>query len=176
MNPQHQQNRKIWQSCCHKFYPPTVFHPAFQLLAQMAHVCFHGRKRVHARLCQQDRTQRPTRRNRGRFRWGGITTLGAFRTFTNIPGPGIRTANFAAFGPWSGGALEERRKPSEQRCAYACRCPEGVAAPLGCATLLVYTVAKDSGTIKLISILPLLTKLTLLKECTKPVPFHSTAN
>ena len=33
---------------------------------------------------------------------GAITTLGAFRTFTNIPGSGIRTANFAAFGPWSG--------------------------------------------------------------------------
>ena len=32
---------------------------------------------------------------------GGITTLGAFRTFTNIPGPGIRTAYFAAFGSWS---------------------------------------------------------------------------
>ena len=32
---------------------------------------------------------------------GGITTLGAFRTFTNIPGPGIRTANFTAFGSWS---------------------------------------------------------------------------
>ena len=32
---------------------------------------------------------------------GGITTLGAFRTFTNIPGPGIRTANFAALGTWS---------------------------------------------------------------------------
>ena len=31
---------------------------------------------------------------------GGITTLGAFRTFTNIPGPGVRTAYFAAFGPW----------------------------------------------------------------------------
>ena len=30
---------------------------------------------------------------------GGITTLGAFRTFTNIPGPGARTAYFAAFGP-----------------------------------------------------------------------------
>ena len=55
---------------------------------------------------------------------GGITTLGAFRTFTNIPGPGIRTANFAAFGSWPGGALEERRKPSGQRCAYARRCPE----------------------------------------------------
>ena len=33
---------------------------------------------------------------------GGITTLGSFRTFTNIPGPGIRTASFAAFGAWSG--------------------------------------------------------------------------
>ena len=33
---------------------------------------------------------------------GGITTLGAFRTFTNIPGPGIRTAHFAVFGSWPG--------------------------------------------------------------------------
>ena len=32
---------------------------------------------------------------------GAITTLGAFRAFTNIPGPGIRTAYFAAFGSWS---------------------------------------------------------------------------
>ena len=38
----------------------------------------------------------------GAFQMGGaITTLGAFRRFTNIPGPGIRTANFAAFGSWS---------------------------------------------------------------------------
>ena len=69
---------------------------------------------------------------------GGITTLGVFRTFTNIPGPGIRTANFAALGSWPGGALEERRKPSGQRCAYACRCPEGVAAPLGCVIFLQF--------------------------------------
>ena len=55
---------------------------------------------------------------------GGITTLGSFRTFTNIPGPGVRTAYFAALGSWPGGALEERRKPSGQRCAYARRCPE----------------------------------------------------
>ena len=37
----------------------------------------------------------------GRFGLGAITTLGTFRTFTNIPGPGIRTAYFAAFGAWS---------------------------------------------------------------------------
>ena len=60
----------------------------------------------------------------GAFQMGGaITTLGAFRRFTNIPGPGIRTASFAAFGAWSG-APKERRKPSEQRCAYARRCSE----------------------------------------------------
>ena len=132
VNPQHQQKRKIWQSCCHKFYPPTVFHPAFQLLAQMAHVCFHGRKRVHARLCQQDRTQRPTRRNRGRFRWGGIATLGAFHTFRKPCVAGYQNGVLCRFWALVGGALEEHRKSSEQRCAYACRCPEGVATPLGC--------------------------------------------
>ena len=31
---------------------------------------------------------------------GAITTLGAFHTFTNIPGPCIRKVYFAAFGPW----------------------------------------------------------------------------
>ena len=33
---------------------------------------------------------------------GAISTLGAFRTFTNIPGPGIRKVYFAAFGSWPG--------------------------------------------------------------------------
>ena len=33
---------------------------------------------------------------------GDITTLDTYCTFTNIPGPGVRTANFAAFGSWSG--------------------------------------------------------------------------
>ena len=33
---------------------------------------------------------------------GGIITLDTSYTFTNIPGLGIRTANFAAFGPWLG--------------------------------------------------------------------------
>lgn len=69
---------------------------------------------------------------------GAIITLDTNRTFTNIPGPGVRTAYFAALGSWPGGALEERRKPSGQRCAYACRCPEGVAAPLGCVIFLQF--------------------------------------
>jgi len=38
----------------------------------------------------------------------------------------------------AGGALEEHRKPAEQRCAYACRCSAGVAAPLGCVIFLQF--------------------------------------
>ena len=44
---------------------------------------------------------------------GGITALGPFRTFTNIPGPGIRTAYFAALGGLVGGAPKERREPRD---------------------------------------------------------------
>ena len=36
----------------------------------------------------------------GHFGWGAIITLDTNCTFTNIPGPGVRTANFAAFGSW----------------------------------------------------------------------------
>ena len=62
---------------------------------------------------------------------GGITTLGAFRTFTNIPGPGIRTANFAAFGAWSWVLPKnaESLGTAMRSCASLFR---GVAAPLGC--------------------------------------------
>ena len=77
----------------------TAFHRIFQPLAQTAHVRFYRRKRVHTRPSEKNRTQRLTRRNRGVSDGGGITTLGPFRTFTNIPGPGIRTTYFAAFGP-----------------------------------------------------------------------------
>ena len=80
----------------------TAFHRIFQSLAQTAHVCLHPRKRVHTRLSEKDRTQGHTRRNRGISDGGGITTLGAFCTFTNLPGPGVRTAYFAAFGSWPG--------------------------------------------------------------------------
>ena len=38
--------------------------------AQTPHVRFRGRKRVHTRLSEKNRTQGHTRRNRGRFGWG----------------------------------------------------------------------------------------------------------
>ena len=53
----------------------TIFHRVFQLLAQTAYVCFHGRKRVHTRLSEKDRTQRLTRRNGGLPSPGHSTVL-----------------------------------------------------------------------------------------------------
>ena len=70
VNLHYQQREKIRRNCHHKFYPQTAFHPAFQLLAQTAHVCFHERKCVHTRLSEKNRTQGRTRRNRWCFGWG----------------------------------------------------------------------------------------------------------
>ena len=96
------RSRKYCQKVTATTLFQTTFHPVFQLLLQTVHVCLYSRKRVHTRLCSKDRTQRLTRRNRGVSDGGAITTLGVFRTFANIPGPGIKTAYFAALGPWPG--------------------------------------------------------------------------
>ena len=102
----------------------TISHHDFQLLAQMARACFCRQKWVHLAFAQRIAHKGTHGETGGVSDGGGITALGSFRTFTNIPGPGVRTAYFAALGSWPGGALEERRKPSGQRCAYARRCPE----------------------------------------------------
>ena len=112
-----------------KLPPQRCFKPLFIASFNFSHkrrnVRFKGLRRVHTRLCSKNRTQRHTRRNRGRFGWGRYYyPQSVFARFGNPARPGVRTAYFAAFGSWPGGALEERRKPSGQRCAYACRCPE----------------------------------------------------
>ena len=102
----------------------TAFHRIFQLLSQTAHVRSHSRKRVHTRPSEKNRTQRLTRRNRGLPDGAAITTLDTFRTFANLPGPGIRTASFAAFGAWSRGCSQRTQGASGQRCAHVRRCSE----------------------------------------------------
>ena len=67
---------------------------------------------------------------------GAITTLGAFCTVWKPCAAGYQNGKFCRFWVLVGDAPEERRKPSEQRCAYARRCSEGVAAPLGCVICL----------------------------------------
>ena len=65
----------------------TIFHRVFQPFAQTAHVRFHGRNRVHTRLCSKDRTQRLTRRNRG-VSDGGVVSLPSERSARSRTSPG----------------------------------------------------------------------------------------
>ena len=101
VNPQHQQKRIIRQSYHHKFYPQPLFiaffnfsskWPTFAFTSESGYTLGFRRKIAHSGSHGE---------TGGVLSGGGITTLGAFRTFTNIPGPGIRTANFAALGTWS---------------------------------------------------------------------------
>ena len=55
---------------------------------------------------------------------GGITTLGLFHTFRKPCVAGCQNSVLCRFWALVGGAPEEHRKPSEQRCAYARRCSE----------------------------------------------------
>ena len=73
---------------------------------------------------------------RGVLGEGGIITLGAFRTFTNIPGPGVRTAYFAPFGSRSRVLPKNAESLRDSDAHDARRCPAGVAAPLGCVICL----------------------------------------
>ena len=102
MNPQHQQKRKICQSCRLKLYLRPSFiaffnfshkRPTFAFTGESGYTLGFRRRIAHSGLHAE---------TGGVSVGGAITTLGAFRTFTNIPGPGIRTASFAAFGAWSG--------------------------------------------------------------------------
>ena len=67
---------------------------------------------------------------------GGITTLRAFHTFRKPCVARYQNGKLCRFWGLVGGAPKERREPSGQRCAYARRCSEGVAAPLGCVICL----------------------------------------
>ena len=142
VNPHHQQMRKIWQSCCHKFYPPAVPHCVFQLLSQMAHVRFHRRKWVLTRLRQQDRTQRPTRRNRGVS--DGALSLPSERSARSQTSPG-RVSERRTLPLLGLGRVRSRR--TQKACGTAMRlCASlfrGVAAPLGCVALLPLLVQPD---------------------------------
>ena len=55
---------------------------------------------------------------------GGITTLGPFCADRKPCAAGYQNGALCRFGGLVGGTPEEHRKPAEQRCAYARRCPE----------------------------------------------------
>ena len=105
--------RKYRQKVTVTTLAPTAFHPTFQLFAQMAHVRFHRRKRVHPRLSEKDRTQRLTRRNRGRFGWGWYHYPRSVPHVHKHPRAGYQNGVLCRFWVLVGGALKERREPRD---------------------------------------------------------------
>ena len=81
------------QRCSQPLFNFSHKRPTFAFTSESGHTLGSRRRIAHSGLHAE---------TGGVSDGGGITTLGAFRTFTNIPGPGIRTASFAAFGAWSG--------------------------------------------------------------------------
>ena len=79
----------------------------------------------------------------GRFGWGGITTLGLFHTFRKPCVARGQNGVLCPFWVLAGCAPQKRRKPAEQRCAYARRCSAGVAAPLGCVIPLLFLCTEE---------------------------------
>ena len=90
--------RKLPLQRCFK----ALFIPFFNFSHKWPTFAFVGESGYTSLLLRGSHTREHTAKQGAFQMGGGITTLGAFRTFTNIPGPGIRTANFAAFGPWPG--------------------------------------------------------------------------
>ena len=137
MNPRYINRVKILQSCCHKFYPPTVSHPDFQLLPQMARVRFHRQKWAHTRLSEKDRTQGHTRRNRG------ISDGGWYHYPRTVPhvsetlrGQGVERQTLPLLGlGWMYSRRTQRAFGTAMRLCVSLF--QGVAAPLGCVIFLL---------------------------------------
>ena len=131
------KSRERRRKCSHTNVSNTLVTRPSTPPAQTAHVRFHERKWVHTRLSEKDCTQRLTRRNRGRFGRGWYHYSQRVPHVHQHPRAGYQNGILCPFWVLAEGAPEERRKPAEQRCAYARRCSAGVAAPLGCVTFLL---------------------------------------
>ena len=95
--------KKLPPQCCSK---PLLI-PFFNFSHKWPTFASQAKVGTHSPFRERSHTAAHTPKQ-GRFGWGGgITTLGAFRTFTNIPGPGIRTTYFAAFRSWSEALLKD---------------------------------------------------------------------
>ena len=120
VNPQHQQKRIIRQSCHHKFYPQPLFNfsynrPTFAFASESGYTPGFRRKIAHSGSHAET---------------GGVSVGGWYHYPRHVlhvhehPRAGCQNGVLCRFWALVGGALEEHRKPSEQRCAYARRCSE----------------------------------------------------
>ena len=93
---------QIRQSCRHQRCSPTVPHCGFNFSHKWPTFAFTGESGYTLGFPRKIAHNGTHSETGGVSDGGAIITLDTSCTFTNIPGPGVRTAYFAAFGSWSG--------------------------------------------------------------------------
>ena len=101
MNPQHQQKRKICQSCRLKLYLRPSFIAFFNFSHKRPTFAFTSESGHYSAFGEGSHTRAYTAKQ-GAFRMGVVSLPSERSTrFGNPAWPGFKTANFAAFGAWS---------------------------------------------------------------------------
>ena len=103
VNPHHRQKRKSRRRC-HRNSVPNRFSSRFLTSPTNGPRSLSQTKMgTHSALGERSHTRAHTEKQ-GCFGWGGVVSLPSdcFTRFGNPAWPGGRTANFAAFGSWSG--------------------------------------------------------------------------
>ena len=126
--------KKLPPQCCSKpllipFFNFSHKRPTFAFTGESGYTLGFRRKIAHSGLHGE---------TGGVSDGGGITTLGAFCAVRKPCVAGCQNGKLCRFWALVGSAPEKRREPAGQRCAYARRCPAGVAAPLGCVIPLLF--------------------------------------
>ena len=137
MNPQHQQKRKIRQSC-RRNAVPNRFSSCFSTSCTNGPRSFSRAKvGTHSPSPTGSHTTAHTAKQ-GAFRMGVVSLLSE-RSARSPTSPG-RVSERQVLPLWGlgRGCSQRTQRASGQRCAYARRCPEGVAAPLGCVIFLQF--------------------------------------
>ena len=106
------------------------------IVYKTAHVCFRGRKWVHTRLSEKDRTQGLTRRNRGRFGRGRYHYPRHKPHVHEHPRAGYQNGVLCRFGILAGRCSRRTQKAFGTAMRLCASLFRGVAAPLGCVICL----------------------------------------
>ena len=137
MTHHHQQREKILQSCYHKFYLPTAFHSAFQLLAQTATFAFIGKSGYTLAFQRKIAHSGSHGETRG-VSDGGALLLPSERSARSRTSPGRvserQVLPLLGLGRGCSQRTQKAFGTAMRLCASLLR---GVAAPLGCVIFSV---------------------------------------
>ena len=123
VNPQHQQKRKIRQSCRRNAVPNRFSSRFSTFRTNGPRLLSQAKASTHSASLKKSHTRAHTAKQgpsgRGRYHYP--------RTVPHVhqhPRAGSQNGVLCRFWGLVVGAPKERREPSGQRCAYARRCPE----------------------------------------------------